>query len=113
MKTEVKTEGLRAAERLMKKPGYVVIGLLPGAAKLLAGAVRYKFAGSQLGNNCCLEITGETNRADWTRQVMDLFGTTKNDKNPIEPGQKFYRCVLRKIQNWDPEAGDPPEDHRL
>lgn len=96
---------VEAAERMMAARGYVVIGLHAGGPSLAAGSTVRDFAQVTLPTGMCLEVRSETNRSDWEAQILALFGSAAPDKNPVELGQRFYRCALvrrEQLSHADP-----------
>ncbi len=81
------------AIKLSAECGYVVIGLPQEEMILSRGDRLREFAGGVLQKHF-LEVGSITNRKDWDRQVLLIFGSSAADPNPRRRGQKFYRCKL-------------------
>lgn len=79
-----------AVDKMIAERGYVVVGLRP-ETKCGAGYDTGEFAG-QLLLRGRLVLYKPTSRKDWQEQVIAIFGDAKYDKNPIERGQRFFRC---------------------
>ena len=82
-----------ASVRMMHERGSVIISF-PNGEALTPGWRTSTFANRELKYGLLLEIEAPTDRAEWDRQVLALFGDAKYDKNPHAPGETYYRCKL-------------------
>lgn len=90
----------RIARELMTKRGYVVVGLPPeeGTTVVRVGSWTANFAGVLLDGHI-LRVAEQTDRKDWEEQIKQIFDSVEADPNPVEPGQRFYRCRLLPINS--------------
>lgn len=88
---------IRAAKRMMKERGHVIIGVASDAAgPIRRGDITIVWAGAILPEEYVLRIEGRASRAQWTDQLNILF-PGKEDPNVREKGQRFYRAALESL----------------
>ena len=85
------TEPHKAANRMLRERGYLVIGALR-YCKFEIGQTLWNWAGSVLPFE--IKITAKTNRADWNAQYEMLFGIAPPKHR--DNGRRFYRAVRVK-----------------
>jgi hypothetical protein len=92
-------EALKAAKRMMKLRGYVVLCLTHWSlnTQRVPGDTFSYWCGAYLGDYELI-VTGKTNGADWDAQFVAIFGKRKKDTNEKHRRDRFYRCELRKIK---------------
>lgn len=96
-KTEPKA--LRAAKKMMKERGYVVVGIAPGKLPPTLRGLLDNLGGHTLGDDHVLRVDRPTTQADWKHKFQALFGPSAIDPNTPEFRRDgtFWRTTLLRL----------------
>ena len=85
-----------AAQKMAATRGYVIAGVartnLVGPTAEYIGQFWPTWAGHPL-EGYRLRVVGTTDRKDWNRQVLAIFGNKRFDANPAH-GNVYFKCEL-------------------